>query len=161
MDLPHLKDIRSQLNDASQKELVEFVLRLTKHKKENKELLTYLLEFKDSDEAYISMVQNEIKSTFESLNKSSHYVLVKGLRKLLRITKKYIRYAQSKKIEVECLLYFCSCLQTLPTRQLNTKAIEGLLEKQLEQVEKSLAKLHEDVQFDYQGILEEIKKKVY
>lgn len=161
MDLPHLKEIRSQLNDASQKELVEIILRLSKHKKENKELLTYLLDYKDSDEAYIAMVQKEIKTTFDGLNKNNHYILVKGIRKVLRITKKYIRYAQSKKIEVESLLYFCSCLQTLPIRQLKTKTIEGIMDKQLEQIEKSLSKLHEDIQFDYRGILDELKKPTY
>lgn len=161
MDVPHLKEIRSQLNDASQKELVEIILRLSKHKKENKELLTYLLDYKDSDEAYISMVQKEIKASFDSLNKYNHYVLAKGVRKILRITKKYIRYAQSKKIEVEVLLYFCSCLQTLPVKQLKTKALESILYKQLELVEKSMEKLHEDIQFDYRGILEELRKPIY
>ena len=97
MDLPQLKELRSTLNNASQKELVEIILRLAKHKKENKELLTYLIDFSASDDDYISMARKEIEITFADLNTRSHYVLVKSLRKILRLTKKYIRYAQSKK----------------------------------------------------------------
>ncbi|MFK8008518.1 MAG: hypothetical protein AB8H03_19320, partial [Saprospiraceae bacterium] len=38
-----VKQIKDELNDRSPKELLEFCLRLSKFKKENKELLTYLL----------------------------------------------------------------------------------------------------------------------
>ena len=38
-----VKEIKKELNDRSKEELAELCLKLSKFKKENKELLTYLL----------------------------------------------------------------------------------------------------------------------
>jgi len=58
-------ELKQELNNRSPKELLDLCLRLSKFKKENKELLTYLL-FESSEEAsYIESVKREIDQQFE------------------------------------------------------------------------------------------------
>ena len=73
-----VKEISQELLNLSPKELRDLCLRLSRFKKENKELLTYLL-FESSDEAsYIESVKKEIDQQFELVNKKSYYFIKKG-----------------------------------------------------------------------------------
>ena len=56
-----LKEIKQELNALSKEEVQELCLRLSRFKKENKELLAYLLfESKDEAEAMLIMEQNPV-----------------------------------------------------------------------------------------------------
>jgi hypothetical protein len=86
-----VKEISQELLNLTPKELRDFCLRLSRFKKENKELLTYLL-FESSDEAsYVDSVKKEIDQQFEQVNKKRYYFIKKGIRRLLLNTRKYIR----------------------------------------------------------------------
>ena len=52
-----IKKIKDELNYKTSQELIELCLLLSKFKKENKELLTYLLFDKDDEEMYINKVK--------------------------------------------------------------------------------------------------------
>ena len=58
-----IKKIKDELHYKSPQELVELCLKLSKFKKENKELLTYLLFDAEDEEMYINNV-NEILHFF-------------------------------------------------------------------------------------------------
>jgi len=58
-----IKKIKDELNYKSSQELIELCLLLSKFKKENKELLTYLLFDKDDEETYIPNFEN-LKTIF-------------------------------------------------------------------------------------------------
>ena len=60
MKAASVKDIKTELEHQSQSKLLSLCLKLTKFKKENKELLTYLLFEADNENAYIDSVKNEI-----------------------------------------------------------------------------------------------------
>ena len=91
-----LKEIKEELNSLSPKAVRELCLRLSRFKKENKELVTYLL-FEASDEAsYVESVKREIDDQFEQVNRKSYYLFKKSVGKILRSTRKYIRYSQAK-----------------------------------------------------------------
>src|SRR5665648_1171672 len=108
-----VKELKEELNFRSPKELRELCLRLSRFKKENKELLTYLL-FESSDEAsYIESVKRDIDEQLEQINRKNYYLIKKSVRKVLRNTRKYIRYSQKKQTEVDLLIYFCSKLKTI------------------------------------------------
>jgi hypothetical protein len=103
-----IHEIKQELVNQSPSMLTELCLRLAKFKKDNKELLTYLL-FEASDEsAYIGNIKKEIDLGFEELPKPNLYLTKKSLRKILRTTAKQIRYTGSAQAEVELLTYFCS-----------------------------------------------------
>jgi hypothetical protein len=139
-------------------ELVELCLRLSRFKKENKELLTYLL-FDSSDEpGYIKSVKSGIDEQFEQINRTSTYFIKKSIRKILRNTRKYIRYSGKKETEVELLIYFCSRLNDFkPSIHKNT-TLRNLFEKLIEHIRKTMLSLHEDLQYDYGKEIEELVK---
>jgi len=144
-----VNELKQELNNRSPKELLGLCLRLSKFKKENKELLTYLL-FESSDEAsYIESVKSEIDQQFEQINKKSYYVIKKSLRKILLNTRKYIRYSQKKETEIDLLIYFCVKLRKFtPSIQKSTRLL-NIYNGQIETIRKKLSFLHEDLQFDY------------
>jgi len=151
-----VKQLKDELSHSSQEELVNLCLRLSKFKKENKELLTYLL-FESSDEqGFIKSVKLEVEEQFEQINTASYFYIKKSIRKILRNLKKYIRYSLNKETEVELLLYFCTKLDgfTPPIRRNVT--LTNLYNRQIAFIKKKIAGLHEDLQYDYNLALEEL-----
>lgn len=151
-----VKELRAELNNRSSKELVEVCLRLSKFKKENKELLTYLLYEAEDETGYIRSVQLEIDSQFEEINTRSYYFIKKGVRKILRNIKKYIRYSKKKETEVELLIYFCQKLKDFKPSIRKNDVLYNLYHRQINMIRKTVSKLHEDLQFDYNEELEEL-----
>lgn len=152
------KELSKELTYRTPKELRDLCLRLARFKKENKELLTYLL-FESSDElSYIKGVKEELDKEFDHMNTTSYYFIRKSVRKILKNTRKYIRYSQKKQTEVELLLYFCSRLKNLsPSIQRNT-SLMNLYSRLLDTISKKIPVLHEDLQHDYGIELSELKK---
>ena len=153
-----VKELSQELTYRTPKELRDLCLRLSRFKKENKELLTYLL-FESSDElSYIAGVKKEIDEGFEQINKTTYYYIKKSVRKILKNTRKYIRYSQKKQTEVELLLYFCTKLKKLsPSIQKNT-SLMNLYNRQIDTIIKKISVLHEDLQYDYGLELSELNK---
>ena len=148
--------IKQELKNHSQEDLVELCLHLSKFKKENKELLTYLL-YEASDEAtFIEGVKKEISDQFEEINISSYYFIKKSVRKILRLAKKYIRYSKKKETEVELLIYFCLELKRMrPSMERNTTLL-NIYNRQVASIHKAVSSLHEDLQYDYLMELDEL-----
>ncbi|MEN8125060.1 MAG: hypothetical protein ABFR32_07995 [Bacteroidota bacterium] len=144
-----VRELKKELNYRSQSELVELCLSLSKFKKENKELLTYLL-FESSDEdAFIEGVKEEIKNNFEQINTKSYFYIKKSVRKILRNTKKYIRYSKKKETEVELLLYFCEELINMKPSIKYNVSLQNIYDRQKITIKKVVSTLHEDLQYDY------------
>nr|WP_299071062.1 hypothetical protein [uncultured Allomuricauda sp.] len=150
--------IKKELQHRNPDELLELCLRLSKFKKENKELLTYLLFESDDEEGYIETVKAEVDQQFSEININSFFYIKKSSRKILRNLKKYIRYSGKKETEVELLLYFCQKLKDFrPSINRNTPLL-NLYNRQLDYASKKISALHEDLQYDYGLILEELQQ---
>jgi len=144
-----VKQLKDELKHLSQTELIALCLRLSKFKKENKELLTYLLFEASNEEGYIETVKNEIDEQFDEINTSSYFYIKKSARKILRNVKKYIRYSLNKETEVALLLYYCQKLRDLnPSIKRNT-TLMNLYNRQLLLAKKRTLLLHEDLQYDF------------
>jgi hypothetical protein len=154
-----VKELNQALIDRTPKELRDLCLRLSRFKKENKELLTYLL-FESADEAsYIGSVKEEIDEQFEQINKKSHYYIKKGLRKILLSTRKHIRYSQNKKTEIDLLIYYCKKLRNFtPSIHRNTRLLK-LYNGQVDIIIKKVTSLHEDLRSDYSMEMKELVLK--
>jgi hypothetical protein len=144
-----VKELKQELSFRSPKELLELCLRLSRFKKENKELLTYLL-FESSDEAsYIENVKREVDEQFEQINKKSNYFIRKSVRRILFNIRKFARYSKKKETEIDLLIYFCLKLKKItPSINKNT-SLRNLYNRQIEVIRKKASFLHEDLQFDY------------
>ena len=148
--------IKKELKHLSASELTELCLRLSRFKKENKELLTYLL-FESHDElGYIESVKGYMDDEFELINTNSYFYIRKSVRKILRNVKKFIRYSQKKETEVELLLYFCEKLKAFkPTINRSTQLV-NMYNRQILLAKKTIDKLHEDLQYDFNLMLEDL-----
>lgn len=159
MKAASLKEIKTELNHRSTQELLELCLRLAKFKKENKELLTYLLFESADEETFIQSVKTKVDTDFETINTKTFFYIKKSVRKILRELKKFIRYSQNKETEVELLLYFCEKLKNFkPSINRNT-TLTNLYNRQIDYISKKVETLHEDLQYDYKLELEELSKK--
>ena len=149
MKLVTLKEIRDELKLYSPEELQKLCERLAKFKKENKELLTYLLFESENEQAFIQSVKGEIDEAFRSMNRSNTYLIKKSLRKILKDTNKYIRYSGIKTTELDLLIHFCRKVRTSRIPLSRSLALRNLYARQVQKIERTLSKLHEDIQFDY------------
>ena len=92
-----VKQLKDELNDNSHQELVDLCLRLSRFKKENKELLTYLLFETHDEQGFIEGVKTEISEEFQEINTASYHYIKKSVRRILRRIKTYIRYSKTKR----------------------------------------------------------------
>jgi hypothetical protein len=146
-----VRELKEELNLRTPKDVRELCLRLARFKKENKELLTYLL-FEAADEAlYIESVKAEIDQQFDEVNRKSYYLFKKSVTKILRITRKYIRYSLNKQTEVELLIYFCRKLKKVSPSINKNAGLLKLYHRQIEIILKKISELHEDLQLDYES----------
>ena len=150
-------EIKKELQLKSPKELIDLCLKLAKFKKESKEFLTYLLYEAADEDNYIKSIKQEIDLGFEQINRRNYYFIKKSIRKILRETKKYIRYSKKKETEVELLLYFCRKLKTMSPSYTGSRVLKNLYFRQIEMIKKSVLKLHEDLQYDYEVELEDLQ----
>jgi len=144
-----ISELKQELVNTPAPQLIELCLRLAKFKKENKELLTYLLFEAHDTHSYIESVKNEMDVQFEEVNQSNVYFVKKTLRKILRITNKYIRYTGLPTVEIELLLYFCTRMKKLNVPLTANQQLLNIYQNQLKKIEKAIADLHEDLQYDY------------
>ncbi len=151
-------NIRKELKHKSNEELAELCLRLSRFKKENKELLTYLLFEADYEVGYIETIKTEIDEQFDQINTSSFFYIKKSVRKILRNTKKYIRYSLNKETEVELLLYFCQKLKAMTPSISRNTTLTNLYDRNIIAIKKKVKNLHEDLQYDYNNKLDELNE---
>jgi len=149
--------IKKELKHRSTEELLELCLRLSKFKKENKELLTYLLFESHDEQGYIEKVKEEIDKQFEAINTNSYFYIKKSVRKILRNIKKYARYSLKKETEVELLLHFCTVLKDFKPSMSKNVTLLNIYERQIALIKKIVSGLHEDLQYDYQVQLEALE----
>ena len=149
MKTASISEIKQELTNASSKELLELCLRVIKYKKENKELLTFLLFEAHDLPSYIENIKKEMDEQFALINQSTLYLAKKSLRKILKTTNKYIKYTASKEAEADLLLYFCSKIKASGIKVNKSAALTNLYNNQIKKIKSVIGTLHEDLQHDY------------
>jgi len=152
-----INELKLELGNIPAEELVSLCLRLAKFKKENKELLTYLLFEAFDEQAYIENVKQDMLQQFEEINVSSLYFVKKSLRKILRLLNKYIRYTASAEAEARLLLYFCETLKSSGIPIEKNPVIKNMYQNQLKKIGKTVATMHEDLQYEYVKELDQLQ----
>ena len=144
-----INELKQELQNTSPIKVTELCLRLARFKKENKELLTYLLFEAHDTTAYIENVKSAMDNQFEDINKTNVYFIKKTLRKILRTANKYSRYSGLPNVEIELLLYFCTSMKALNIPINKNPVLTNIYNNQLKKISKTIATLHEDLQYDY------------
>jgi len=154
-----IHEIKQELLAIKPARLTELCLRLARFKKENKELLTYLLFEAQDEQDFIAGIRKEIDEMFAVINLSQLYFAKKTLRKIVRIINKYCRYSGVKETEIELRLHFCYSLKRsgIPIGQ--HAVISNLYQTQLKKINTVLKTLHEDLQYDYRKEFDQLQEE--
>ena len=159
MNAASVKEIKTGLEQLTQKELVEACLRLVKFKKENKELLTYLLFEEGNEAGYIGNVKESLALLFEDVNRANLYFAKKTLRKIVRTANKYIKYSKEPSTEAEILLFVAGEILLLNLNMRKNTALENIYLSVIKKIKKAVSSMHEDLQYDYLRQLDKITEK--
>ena len=154
-----IHELKQELIALSAPKLLEVTLRLARFKKENKELLNFLLFQSHNILGYTESVKIEIDEQFDTLPKGNWYLIKKGLRKIIRGMNKHCKYTGNKEFEVEILLHFCNRLSQSDMPIHKHKALSNLYAMQLKKLQLKIAEVHEDLRFDYTKQLNKLLEK--
>ncbi len=151
------KEIKSALLEQSSTQLIDLCLRLARFKKENKELLTYLLFEEQDEDAYIHSAKKVIDEGFDTLNIQSVYIAKKNLRKIIRITNKFIKYSGIDTTEITLLIYVCRCIQESGLKLNNSVALKNIYLSLIKKIKTRISGMHEDLQYDFNKEIEDLE----
>lgn len=149
MKAASVSDVKKELRLKSEEELAELLLRMVKYKKENKELISYLLFDADDEIQYVMDIKLEMDEAFDEMNRSNVYFIKKSLRKVLRTANKHVKFSGNKATEVSILLHFCKCITKLGRSATSNVSVQLIYHRQVQKIEKALAGMHEDLRFDF------------
>jgi len=156
MKASSIHELQKELTVLEPKQLRDICLRLAKYKKDNKELLSYLL-FEAADEKnYIKNIKEEMDILFIGINRNTAYLTKKSLRKILRLINKFIKYSGHKQTDIELRIYFCLKIKSEQIPIENNTVLSNLYNREIEKIKTTFSKLHEDLQYDYKEELEKL-----
>lgn len=151
MKAASIHELKEELKHVPPSQLLALCLRMARFKKENKELLTYLLFESGDEQGYVESVKSFIDGQFAEIEAGNNlYFIKKSVRKILRGTNKYIRYSGDKITEISLVIYFCQKLKRSGIPMEKSVAMMKLYEAQLKKLGKLLPALHEDLQYDFE-----------
>jgi HPt (histidine-containing phosphotransfer) domain-containing protein len=156
MKTASIHEIKNELQTLELESLAALCMRLAKYKKENKELLTYLLFESNNEPSYIEMVKETIDELFTTVPAQNVYLIKKVLRKILRFVNKQVKYSGVKPTEVELRIYFCLKVKQACIPFTSNTVLLNMYQQQLNKINSALVKLPEDLQADYKKELEDI-----
>jgi len=151
-----IHQIKTELKERNPSELLELCLRLGKFKKDNKELLTYLLFEANDENGYIEYVNEEVKNLFTEINTANLYYTKKGLRKIVRYIDKCIRYSGITETAIQIRIHFIKEMKKMTINWKRSVLINNIYERQLKKIDTQISKLHEDLQYDYKSEVESV-----
>lgn len=150
MTTASIQEIKKEVRTLDSDSLQELCMRLAKYKKENKELLNYLLFEAHNEQAYVENVKEELSELFKAVPSSNAYFVKKSLRKILRFANRQIKYSGIKQTELEVRLFFCTKMKEAKIPRQPGTVLFNLYQQQLKKIESAFAKLPEDIQADYE-----------
>lgn len=157
MKISSISELKKELHELPQKQLVELCLSLAKYKKDNKEFLDYLLFQAHDKNSFITAIKSEIDEHFEELKHQPNlYYVKKSLRKLLRLITKYCKYMSDKTASADLHIYFCLKLKQSGIPYHKSQLLINMFEQQLKKINTLILALHEDLQQDYLNELQKI-----
>lgn len=151
-----IHEIQKELNTLDKKQVLDLCMRLAKHKKESKELLSYLLFDVNDEKEYLEKVTIEINVLFDEINRKSSYTTKKGLQKVVRNLSKFIKNSSKKETELDLRIYFCNKVRASRINLDASKIISNIYYREIDKIKTAYSKLHEDLQYDYKERLEKL-----
>lgn len=143
-----IAELKAELQTLSQEELVAICLRLARFKRDNKELMGYLLFEAHQPDIYAEQVKQMMTDEFAAVNTANIWFAKKSIRKILRLANKYAKYAGSKELEVQLHIHYLNGLKQLPDHIIKAPIMDKLARSEEQKIRKLIRSLHEDLQYD-------------
>jgi hypothetical protein len=153
-----INELRKELVHVDHERLRDICIRLARYKNDNKELLSYLLYEAHDEPAFVEGVKAVLRTSFEAIESRQAYLVKKTVRKILRMVNKYSRYSGQQVTELELRLCFCDCFVDTGFQALKSQVLSNILMGQVKKIKALLAKLPEDLQYDYQTTLDKLRR---
>lgn len=155
MQAASVDTIKAELKQMPPKQVLDLLLRLARFKKENKELLTYLLFESADEESYIQQIKQEIKEELEKIDGLPAYQYKKQFRKIQRKINKPIKYTGSKSSAVELYMHMLKIINEKKKTVFVRSFLEKTVQQYVNKIEKILPGINEDLAHDIKTQLKE------
>lgn len=156
MKIPSLADIKKELQHLNEKELVEVVIDLSKFSRDNKAYLFFKLFERDNPRLFIEMVKEELDMAFMDANTKHYHLAKKSAQAIRRKLNKNLKLSKNKEAQAELILYFCEKMKLYGYLGFHHPVIDNLYKIQLGKAEKLVSGLHEDLQYDFRLMMENL-----
>jgi hypothetical protein len=157
MNTASIYEIKKELGALDPDQVQALCMRLAKFKKDNKELLSYLLFKAHDEQAFVDEVKRETEEQFKALSNYNVYYIKRSVRRILRLVNKQIKYSGLPTTEVVLRIYFCKQMKLFSIPMQKSTVLTNLYQQQLKKINSALNKMEEDLRFDYQAEIEEIR----
>lgn len=157
MKIASLADIKKELSYLNEKELKDLILELSKFSTDNKAYLFFKLFERDNPRLFIEMVMEEIEFEFVKANTKHYHFAKKSAQGIRRKLNKLLKLTKDKTAQIELILFFCEKMKLYGYLTFHHPVIENLYTTQIRKTEKLISGLHEDLQYDFQHQLNELK----
>jgi len=156
METASVSVIKKELQNLNKSDLLAYLIRVVKYKKENKELISYLLFECDNDKKFTSDLKEMIIENLIQLNMSHVYYVKKGLRKMIRIMNKYLKYASKSDIKVEVMIFCCQQMNEYKIPYKKSPQLQNMYDSLIKKINIEIDSMHEDLQYDYRKMLTDL-----
>jgi hypothetical protein len=99
-----------------------------------------------------------LSSAFQEINFTNDFYIKKGLQKINRQLNLILSYPLSDASKIELSIHFLMEFNRFVGRKKNHTVIYNIYLRVLAKLEKWVAKLHEDLQFDFEEKLNELRR---
>jgi hypothetical protein len=135
---------------------MELLLRLARFKKENKELLTYILFESANEHEYVEQVKKEISEEMEEIDGLPGYQYKKQFRKIQRKINKPIKYIGNKSATAELYLHMVRMISGKKKNNYLATFLNKSAEQYISKIEKLLPGIEDDLAADLRKQLKQI-----
>ena len=157
MKIASLAEIKKELQHLPQKELIGLISDLSKFSTDNKLFLYFKLYGRDHPGLFAEMVQEELVRDFRNGNTRNAHHAKKSAQAVRRKLNKFLKFTKYKATQIDLISFFCEMLFEYGYLMYRHPVIENLYLLQVGKVERLLSQMHEDLQFDYQDKVKELK----
>lgn len=161
MSIGNIKEIKDELIQLNQKELIQLVLDLGKASADNKAFIYLKLKQKDDPEFFMQLAKDTLQQEFGKGNTSNPYYAKKSAQAVRRNLNKFLKWNKDKSTQAELILYFCRELLAYGYLRGRHPVVVNLLQAQFNKVEKLISGMHEDLRYDYEQELDELIQSIH
>lgn len=156
MKIASLAEIKKELSFLTEQELLSLILELSKFSRDNKAFLYFKLFERNNPRLFVEMVQEELEMEFMKANTKHYHYAKKSAQAIRRKLNKNLKLTKDKAVHIELIIYFCQKLKLYGYLNFRHPVIDNLYKVQVGKAEKLISTLHEDLQYDFQMMLEEL-----